>query len=97
MARDPRDVIIRPVVSEKSYANFDVQVYTFIVASNSNKIEIRQAVEAIWPDVKVLKVNTINRKGKVTRSRKVRATSKRPDTKRAIVTLAQGEIEIFGS
>ena len=97
MARDPRDVIIRPVVSEKSYANFDERVYTFIVAPNSNKIEIRQAVEAIWPDVKVLKVNTINRKGKVTRSRKVRATSKRPDTKRAIVTLAQGEIEIFGS
>jgi large subunit ribosomal protein L23 len=97
MAKDPRDVIIRPVVSEKSYANFDERVYTFIVAPNSNKIEIRQAVEAIWPDVVVAKVNTINRKGKVTRSRKVRATSKRPDTKRAIVTLAQGEIEIFGS
>ncbi len=97
MAKDPRDVIIRPVVSEKSYANFDERVYTFIVSPTSNKIEIRQAVEAIWPDVKVAKVNTINRKGKVVRSRRVRATSKRPDTKRAIVTLAEGEIEIFGS
>lgn len=97
MAKDPRDVIIRPVVSEKSYANFDERVYTFVVAPGANKIEIRQAVEAIWPDVKVAKVNTINRKGKVVRSRRVRATSKKPDTKRAIVTLAEGEIEIFGS
>ena len=95
--KDPRDVIIRPVVSEKSYANFDAAVYTFIVAPGSNKIEIRQAVEAIWPDVKVAKVNTVNRKGKVKRSRRVRATSKQPDSKRAIVTLAQGEIDIFGS
>ena len=95
--RDPRDVIIRPVVSEKSYANFDERVYTFVVAAGSNKIEIRQAVEAIWPDVRVEKVNTLNRRGKVKRSRRVRATSKRPDTKRAIVTLAAGEIDIFGS
>jgi large subunit ribosomal protein L23 len=95
--KDPRDVILRPVVSEKSYANFDEKIYTFLVAPNANKIEIRQAVEAIWPDVKVAKVNTINRKGKVVRSRRVRATSKKSDSKRAIVSLAEGEIDIFGS
>ncbi len=97
MAKDPRDVILRPVVSEKSYGNFDEAVYTFVVAPGANKIEIRQAVEAIWPDVKVLKVNTLNRKGKVRRSRKVRATTKKPDTKRAVVTLAEGSIDVFGS
>ncbi len=97
MTKDPRDVILRPVVSEKSYANLDEKVYTFVVAPGANKIEIRQAVEAIWPDVKVAKVNTINRKGKVVRSRRVRATSKKPDSKRAVVSLAEGEIDIFGS
>ncbi len=98
MARDPRDVIIRPVVSEKSYSAMDANVYTFVVRDGANKIEIRQAVEAIYPDVKVAKVNTLNRQGKLVRSRRIRgAVGKKPDTKRAIVTLREGSIDIFGS
>ncbi|HBX79175.1 MAG TPA: 50S ribosomal protein L23 [Acidimicrobiaceae bacterium] len=95
--KHPQDIIIRPVVSEKSYGLIDMNVYTFVVAPGSSKIEIRQAVEAIWPGVKVAKVNTLNRKGKTKRSRKAATTSKLPDTKRAIVTLAEGSesIEIF--
>ena len=98
MARDPRDVIIRPVVSEKSYGSMDANVFTFVVDRTANKIQIRQAIEAIYPDVKVAKVNTLNRLGKVVRSRRVRgAVGKKPDTKRAIVTLKEGTIDIFGS
>jgi large subunit ribosomal protein L23 len=93
--KDPRDVVIRPVVSEKSYAMLDQGVYTFVVSSDSSKPEIRDAVESIWPDVKVAKVNTLNRKGKNKRNRKSATTSKLPDTKRAIVTLSEGEIELF--
>ena len=94
---DPRDVIIRPVVSEKSYALLDANVYTFIVDPRASKPEIRQAVEAIWPGVKVSKVNTLNRKGKSRRSRKSPKLHKLSDSKRAIVTLAPGsnEIDIF--
>ena len=55
--KHPQDIIIRPVVSEKSYGLIDMNVYTFVVAPGSSKIEIRQAVEAIWPGVKVAKVN----------------------------------------
>ena len=62
--KDPRDVILRPVVSEKSYGLLDDGVYTFIVAPGASKPEIRDAVQAIWPGVKVEKVNTLNRKGK---------------------------------
>lgn len=89
----PRDVILAPVVSEKSYSLLDNNAYTFVVHPEANKTEIRQAVEKIW-DVKVVKVNTINRKGK---SKRFRFTmGKRPDVKRAIVTLAEGDrIEIF--
>jgi large subunit ribosomal protein L23 len=94
---DPRDIILRPVVSEKSYGSMDEGVFTFVVAPNANKIQIRQAVEAIYPDVKVAKVNTLNRNGKVVRARRVRATGRKPDTKRAIVTLREGTIDIFGS
>ncbi len=97
MGSDPRDIIIKPVVSEKSYTGMDVGVFTFVVAPGANKIQIRQAIEAIYPDVKVEKVNTLNRQGKTVRSRRVRATSKRSDTKRAIVTLKEGTIDIFGS
>ena len=98
MARDPRDIIIRPVVSEKSYGAMDVNVFTFVVKSSANKIQIRQAIEAIYPDVKVAKVNTLNRQGKLVRSRRIRgAVGKKPDTKRAIVTLREGTIDIFGS
>jgi large subunit ribosomal protein L23 len=93
--KDPRDVILRPVVSEKSYGMLDDGVYTFVVANSASKPEIRDAVEAIWPEVKVRKVNTANRKGKAKRARKSAVKVKLPDTKRAIVTLAEGEIEIF--
>lgn len=90
---DPRDVILAPVISEKSYALLDTNAYTFIVHPEANKTEIRQAVEAIW-DVKVVSVNTLNRKGKSTRFRYT--TGKRADTKRAVVKLAEGDsIEIF--
>ena len=94
---DPRDIIIRPVVSEKSYGSMDAGIYTFVVAPTANKVQIRQAVEAIYPDVKVEKVNTLNRRGHTVRARRVRATGKKPDTKRAIVTLRDGTIDIFGS
>ena len=97
MTTDPRDIILRPVVSEKSYGAMDEGVFTFVVAPTANKIQIRQAVEAIYPDVKVAKVNTLHRNGKVVRARHVRATGKKPDTKRAIVTLREGTIDIFGS
>ncbi len=90
---DPRDVILAPVVSEKSYSLLDLNSYTFEVHPDANKIEIRHAVEAIW-GVKVLSVNTINRKGKLKRFRFVEG--RRPNSKRAIVKLAEGDkIEIF--
>jgi large subunit ribosomal protein L23 len=92
---DHRDVILRPVVSEKSMSLLDANAYTFVVASDANKIEIRDAVEAIF-DVKVAKVNTLNRNGKRRRNRRSFTFGKRPDTKRAIVTLAAGDrIELF--
>ena len=95
--RDPRDVIIEPVVSEKSYALLDEGVYTFIVHPEANKTEIRQAVEAIW-NVRVQNVNTLNRKGKRKRNRRMPTFGKRPDQKRAIVTLVPGQsIELFQS
>ena len=91
--QDPRDVILAPVVSEKSYSLLDQNAYTFYVHPEANKTEIRQAVEAIW-DVKVVNVNTVNRKGKTKRFRYTQG--KRPDTKRAVVKLAEGDkIEIF--
>jgi large subunit ribosomal protein L23 len=95
--KNPRDIIIRPVVSEKSYAALDGNVYTFVVAGDANKIEIRQAIESIF-DVKVTNVNTVNRKGKRKRNRRTGGYGTRPASKRAIVTLSEGDaIEIFGS
>jgi len=96
--KDPRDIIIKPVVSEKSYAAYDGNVYTFVVASDANKIEIRNAVEVLFGK-KVAKVATINRKGKRKRNRRTGVWSSRASQKRAIVTLAPGEdrIDIFGS
>ena len=92
---DPRTVIIRPVVSEKSYGLLDAGVYTFVVAPDANKIEIRQAVEQIF-GVNVVKVNTLNRPGKRKRNRGKSTFGKRADTKRAVVTLATGQtIPIF--
>jgi large subunit ribosomal protein L23 len=95
-SKNPRDIIIRPVVSEKSYAAFDENVYTFVVAGDANKIQIRQAVETIF-GVRVTNVNTVNRKGKRKRNRRTGGWGTRPDSKRAIVSLAEGDtIEIFG-
>ena len=97
MNRNPRDVIIKPVVSEKSYAAYDGNVYTFVVAPDANKVEIRQAIEAIF-NVKVTNVNTLNRNGKRKRNRKTGTFGQRTGQKRAIVSLAEGDrIEIFGS
>ncbi len=98
MSKDPRDIIIKPVVSEKSYAGYDANVYTFIVAQNANKIEIRTAVEQLFAR-RVEKVHTINRKAKRTRNRSTGAYNAPARQKRAIVTLAAGEdrIDIFGS
>ncbi|MQY13314.1 50S ribosomal protein L23 [Streptomyces sp. RB5] len=91
---DPRDVLLKPVVSEKSYALLDENKYTFIVDPRSNKTQIRQAVEAAF-QVTVTGVNTINRQGKRKRTRT--GYGKRANTKRAIVTLAEGDrIDIFG-
>jgi large subunit ribosomal protein L23 len=94
--KNPRDVILRPIISEKSYALNDQGVYTFLVAPDANKIEIRQAVESIF-NVRVAKVNTVNRKGKRKRNRFTRGWSQRSSQKRALVTLADGTIDILGS
>ena len=88
--KDPRDIILAPVVSEKSYGLIEQGVYTFKVHPSASKPEIRDAVEAIW-GVEVIKVNTLNRKGKVARGRRSNRIGHKPDTKRAIVTLAAGE------
>lgn len=93
---DPRDIIIKPVISEKSYGLIDeYNKYTFLVHPDANKTQVKIAVEKIF-GVKVTGVNTINRKGKRKRNRRTFTYGKRPDTKRAIVTLAEGEsIDLF--
>ena len=92
--RDHRDILLAPVVSEKSYGLLDENKYTFIVVPDANKTEIKIAVEKIF-DVHVVSVNTINRIGKRRRTRS--GWGRRPDTKRAIVTVAEGQrIDIFG-
>jgi len=93
VSKDPRDVLLAPVVSEKSYSLLDEGKYTFIVDPRANKTEIKLAVESVF-GVKVAAVNTINRKGKTRRTRF--GPGKRKDTKRAIVTLSDGTIDIFG-
>ncbi len=93
--KDPRDVILRPVVSEKSYGLLDANVYTFVVAKDATKPEIRDAIQAIFPGVRVAKVNTLNRKGKRIRNRRSFTYGSRADQKRAIVTLSAGEIDLF--
>ena len=94
--RDPRDILLAPVVSEKSYELLDENKYTFIVDPRANKTEIKIAVEQVF-EVKVLSVHTINRKGKTRRTRF--GMGRRPNTKRAIVTLAAGSkpIDLFGA
>jgi large subunit ribosomal protein L23 len=95
--KDPRDIILEPVVSEKSYALLDENVYTFLVAPTANKIEIRQAVEQIF-NVKVLNVSTMNRQGKRKRNRRTNTFGRRAATKRAVVKVAADDrIDIFGS
>jgi large subunit ribosomal protein L23 len=95
--RDPRDVILEPIVSEKSYSLIEQNVYTFKVHPGASKPEIHDAVEAIF-GVKVVKVNTLNRQGKKQRARKSNKFGRRPDTKRALVTVAAGDrIELFES
>jgi large subunit ribosomal protein L23 len=92
---DHRDVIIAPVVSEKSYALIDNNAYTFQVHRDANKVQIRQAIEAIF-GVRVDKVNTLNRQGKAKRNRKSWTIGHRPATKRAVVTLVAGDsIDLF--
>ena len=95
MATDLRDVLIAPVVSEKSYGLLEENVYTFNVAPDATKPEIKQAVETLF-EVTVLKVNTLNRKGKRVRDRRSGKMSTRSGAKRAMVTLAEGdEIDLF--
>lgn len=91
--KNPRDIVFAPVVSEKSYELLDEGKYTFLVDPRANKTEIKIAIEKIF-DVKVNSVNTMNRKGKTQRTRF--GTGKRKDTKRAIVSLTEGSIDIFG-
>ena len=90
--KDPRDIIISPVVSEKSYNLIDDGKYTFVVDPRANKTEIKLAVEKIF-NVKVDSVNTLNRQGKTRRTKF--GIGKRKNTKRAIVTLKSGSIDIF--
>ncbi len=93
--KNPRDIILEPVVSEKSYALLDTGVYTFRVHPDASKPEIRDAVAEIF-GVKVANVNTLNRNGKRKRNRRTGSFSNRPGEKRAIVTLAPGEsIDLF--
>jgi large subunit ribosomal protein L23 len=91
---DPRDVLIAPVISEKSYGLLDHNKYTFLVAPDANKTQIKIAVEQVF-GVRVTNVNTLNREGKRKRTRY--GFGKRKDTKRAIVSLADGDrIDMFG-
>ena len=93
--RDHRDILLAPVVSEKSYSLLDENKYTFLVAPEANKTEIKIAVETVFK-VRVTEVNTLNRPGKKRRTRY--GFGKRPATKRAIITVAPGErIDIFSS
>jgi large subunit ribosomal protein L23 len=90
--KDPRDIILSPVVSEKSYGLIDQGKYTFVVDPRSNKTEIKAAIEKIF-GVKVASINTLNKKGKTRRTKF--GQGKRKDTKRAIVSLKSGSIDIF--
>tara|TARA_B100001250_G_scaffold328588_1_gene293112 strand:- start:79 stop:369 length:291 start_codon:yes stop_codon:yes gene_type:complete len=92
---DNRDVIVKPIVSEKSYELLERNVYTFEVHPDSTKPQIKKAIEGIF-GVRVLKVNTLNRKGKRKRNRRNFSYGQRSDQKRALVTLAEGDsIELF--
>lgn len=92
--RSPHDIIIRPIITEKSMRDMEENKYTFVVDRNANKIEIKKAIEEIF-DVEVEKVNTMNYKGKV--KRMGRHVGRRPNWKKAIVKLKEGSkrIEFF--
>ncbi|MGO3886344.1 MAG: 50S ribosomal protein L23 [Mycetocola sp.] len=90
--KDPRDIIVRPIISEKSYNLIDEGKYTFEVDPRANKTEIKLAIEKIF-NVQVATINTLNRQGKTRRTRF--GLGKRKDTKRAIVSLKSGSIDIF--
>jgi large subunit ribosomal protein L23 len=92
---DPRDVILAPVISEKSYGLLEERQYTFLVRPDANKTQIKIAVQQIF-DVQVASVNTLNREGKRKRSRS--GVGKRKDTKRAVVTVTPESrtIDVFG-
>jgi large subunit ribosomal protein L23 len=93
--RDPRDILLAPIASEKSYNLIDEGKYTFLVDPKANKTEIKIAIERIF-DVTVISVNTQNRQGKRRRTRF--GWSSRSDQKRAVVTLAPGQkIDIFSA
>ena len=92
---DPRDLIIEPIVSEKSYALLEKNVYTFRVRPDATKPQIHDAIEEVF-NVRVLKVNTLNRKGKRKRNRRSFTFGTRANTKRAIVTLHPDDrIDLF--
>jgi large subunit ribosomal protein L23 len=95
--RDALSVLIRPVVSEKSYALMDNNVYVFVVDPKATKVDVRNAVEQAF-NVTVTNVNTLNRKGKSSRNRRTGVVGHRANTKRAIVTLKTGDsINLFES
>jgi large subunit ribosomal protein L23 len=87
---EARQVIVRPVLTEKSYGLLDDGVYTFVVHPDATKIQVRQAVEEVF-GVRVRQVNTLRRKGKTQRNRRTGVAGHRPDTKRAVVTLVSGD------
>ena len=92
---DPHRVLIKPVVSEKSYALMENNVYVFVVDQSATKVDVRKAVEEAFK-VRVDNVNTLNRKGKLRRNRRTNTVGRRSDTKRAIVTLHEGDsIDLF--
>jgi large subunit ribosomal protein L23 len=93
--RHASEILLRPVVSEKSYALMEDGVYVFVVAPDATRIDVRNAVEAAF-GVRVAKVNTLNRKGKLRHNRRSNTVGKRPDTKRAVVKLSGGDrIDLF--
>ena len=95
--RDAMSILIRPVISEKTYALMEQHTYVFVVDPRATKIDVRNAVEQAF-DVKVVNVNTLNRKGKSTRNRRTNVAGQKPSSKRAIVTLRQGDsINLFES
>lgn len=92
-----QDIIIAPIITEKSMTAMAERKYTFKVAKNANKVEIAKAIEKVFPGTKVEKVHTMNVKGKL--KRVGRFAGYRPDWKKAIVTLTanSGNIEFFES